>query len=170
MPSVLIEVRRTYTPNEESAIMEAVHAALQSCFKIKPSDRHVRLIAHPPHRFMCPPEREKPDYVTHVSIDCIAGRSLDAKRCLYQTIVKNLQPLGIPPSHVKIMLREITQENWGIRGGYAACDVELGHYPMREKKLGLHSAAILETQCMNIRSISARRRNGNQRICQYFTQ
>jgi len=24
------------------------------------------------------------------------------------------------------MLREITAENWGIRGGQAACDVDLG--------------------------------------------
>ena len=27
---------------------------------------------------------------------------------------------------VKIMLREIDSENWGIRGGQAGCDVELG--------------------------------------------
>nr|WP_238326414.1 tautomerase family protein [Desulfuromonas acetoxidans] len=59
-------------------------------------------------------------------MDCFAGRSLDAKRSLYQAIVNNLEPFGIPKSHVKIMLREITAENWGIRGGQAACDVELG--------------------------------------------
>jgi hypothetical protein len=27
---------------------------------------------------------------------------------------------------VKILLREIQKENWGIRGGQAGCDVELG--------------------------------------------
>ncbi|ROR94898.1 tautomerase-like protein [Sinobacterium caligoides] len=126
MPSVLIEVRREYSEEEESGIMEAVHSALRSSFKIKPTDRHVRLIVHKAHRFECPPDREKPEYVTHISIDCIAGRSLDAKRSLYQTIVKNLKPFGIPNNHVKIMLREITLDNWGVRGGYAACDIDLG--------------------------------------------
>lgn len=62
----------------------------------------------------------------HVSIDCFAGRSLAAKRNLYKTIVNNLEPFGIPNNHAKIMLREITAENWGIRGGYAACDIDLG--------------------------------------------
>jgi hypothetical protein len=27
---------------------------------------------------------------------------------------------------VKILLREISPENWGIRGGQAGCDVDLG--------------------------------------------
>ncbi len=31
-----------------------------------------------------------------------------------------------PKNHVKILLREIAQENWGVRGGQAGCDIELG--------------------------------------------
>lgn len=126
MPSVLIEVRKHHPPEIESGIMESVHSALRDSFKILPGDRNIRLIVHEPHRFECPPDREKPDYYTHISIDCFAGRSLDAKRLLYKTIVKNLEAFGIPNNHVKIMLREITAENWGIRGGYAACDIDLG--------------------------------------------
>jgi len=126
MPSVLIEVRMQHSSEVESAIMEAVHSALRECFKILPSDRNIRLIAHEPHRFDCPPDREKPEYYTHISIDCFAGRSLDTKRKLYKTIVKNLEVFGISNNHVKIMLREITSENWGIRGGQAACDIDLG--------------------------------------------
>jgi len=126
MPSVLIETRQQYSVEIESGIMEAVHSALRDCFKILPSDRNVRLIAHEPHRFECPPDREKPEFYTHISIDCFAGRSIDAKRKLYKTIVANLEVFGIPNNHVKIMLREITAENWGIRGGFAACDIDLG--------------------------------------------
>lgn len=126
MPSVLIEVRQQYPAEIETGIMEAVHSALRAAFKILPGDRNVRLLVHEPHRFQCPPDREQPEYYTHISIDCFAGRSLEAKRMLYKMIVDNLSKYGIPANSVKIMLREISAENWGIRGGQAACDVELG--------------------------------------------
>jgi len=126
MPSVLIEVRRPYPPEQEVALMEAVHAALREAFQILPGDRNVRLVVHEPHRFACPPAREKPEAYTHISIDAFAGRSLDAKRRLYRAIVTNLEPFGIPRDHVKILLRELPRDNWGIRGGQAATDVDLG--------------------------------------------
>jgi phenylpyruvate tautomerase PptA (4-oxalocrotonate tautomerase family) len=126
MPSVLIEVRRQYTQADEIALMEAVHKSLRDTFKILPNDRNVRLVVHEPHRFACPPDRDKPEYYTHIGIDAFAGRSLDAKRNLHKAIVDNLEPFGIPKNHVKILLREIPKENWGIRGGQAGCDVELG--------------------------------------------
>ena len=126
MPSVLIEVRKRYPQEEEIALMEAVHAALREAFRILSHDKNVRLIVYEPHRFACPPDREKPELYTHISIDAFAGRSLDAKRNLYMSIVKNLEPFGIPKNHIKILLREIPKENWGIRGGQAGCDVELG--------------------------------------------
>lgn len=126
MPSVLIEVRKQYPRDEEIALMEAVHLALREAFQILPGDKNVRLVVHEPHRFACPPAREMPEAYTHISIDAFAGRSLEAKRRLYQAIVHNLEPFGIPRDHVKILLREIAKENWGIRGGQAGCDVELG--------------------------------------------
>ena len=126
MPSVLIEVRKRYPQEEEIALMEAVHAALREAFRILPHDKNIRLIVHEPHRFSCPPDREKPEVYTHISIDAFAGRSLDAKRNLYMIIVKNLEVFGIPKNHIKILLREIPKENWGIRGGQAGCDVDLG--------------------------------------------
>ncbi len=126
MPSVLIEIRRAIPAEEESRLMDAVHSALREAFKILPGDRNVRLIVYEPHRFACPPERSQPELYTHISIDAFAGRSLDAKRSLYHGIVEKLEDLGIPRDHVKILLREIPKENWGIRGGHAGCDVELG--------------------------------------------
>ena len=124
MPNVLIEVRRQYTHEEELAMIEAVHAALRHAFKILPGDRTIRLMVHEPHRFACPPGRG--ERYTLINIDAFAGRSLEAKRRLYKLIVDNLEPLGIPRDHVKVVLREVPRENWGIRGGQAGCDVELG--------------------------------------------
>lgn len=121
-----MEVRREYSTDEEIAIIDAVHGALVEAFRIPAKDKHIRLIVHEPHRFACPPNMSAPEFCTMVSIDCFAGRSIDAKRKLYAEIVGRLAPLGIPPNHVTITLREIPAENWGIRGGQAASDVDLG--------------------------------------------
>jgi phenylpyruvate tautomerase PptA (4-oxalocrotonate tautomerase family) len=126
VPSVLIEIRRAILAEEETHIMEAVHSALREAFRILPGDRNVRLIVHEPHRFACPPERSHPELYTHVTIDAFAGRSVDAKRALYRGIVEKLEGLGIPKDQVKILLRESPKDNWGIRGGQAGCDVDLG--------------------------------------------
>ncbi len=99
--------------------MEAVHKSLRDAFKILPATG-MFVWSYEAHRFACPPDREKPEYYTHISIDAFAGRSLD------KAIVNNPEPFGIPKNHVKILLREISKENWGIRGGQAGCDVELG--------------------------------------------
>lgn len=126
MPSSVVEVRRVYTEIEEVAIIDAVHDALVSAFQIPPGDKHVRLVAHEPHRFSHAPHLESPELYTFVSIDCFAGRSIAAKRNLYAEIVQRLSLLGIPSDHVTIVLRESAAENWGIRGGQAACDIDLG--------------------------------------------
>ena len=126
MPHVLIETRREYSETEEAALIDAVHGALQRAFRIPPEDRHIRLLAHRPHRFAVPPGAAQPDRFTLVSIDAFAGRSLDAKRDLYRQIVESLEPLGIPGDHVSIVVRDLPRESWGIRGGTAASDIELG--------------------------------------------
>ena len=55
-----------------------------------------------------------------------AGRSLQAKKTLYKSIVANLSNLGIAGADVFIVLHEIPLENWGIRGGTPASELDLG--------------------------------------------
>lgn len=126
MPSSLVEVRRTYSEAEEIAIIDAVHDSLVAAFRIPPEDKHVRLLTYEPHRFTHSPGRSQPDRITRVTIDCFRGRSVEAKRNLYREIVERLEELGIPREGVSILLRESDAENWGISGGQAACDVDLG--------------------------------------------
>jgi len=126
MPSTVIKVRQQYSDVQEAALIEAVQAALCASFQLPSDDRDVRLLVHAPHRFAYPPTLTRPEAYTVIGIDAFAGRSLDAKRALYRAIVANLEPLGIPPDHTKVVLREIATENWGIRGGQAGCDVALG--------------------------------------------
>lgn len=126
MPAVLIEVRKKYEPQDAVALIDAVHDALTAAFKTPAHDKNIRLVMHEPHLFACPPQRAYPALSTQVTIDAFAGRSLEAKRRLYQGIVQNLEALGIPKDHVMIVVHDIPKENWGIRGGQAACDVDLG--------------------------------------------
>ena len=124
MPNVTIEVRRQYSPQEEEQIIAAVHAALMEGIKTPAWDKTIRLVAHEPHRFAVPPGRG--DRYTLVDIDLFSGRSLEAKRALYQALVRNLGKLGIPADHVKVLLRESATENWGIWGGVPASEADLG--------------------------------------------
>jgi phenylpyruvate tautomerase PptA (4-oxalocrotonate tautomerase family) len=124
MPTVTIEVRCNYTQQQEAEIIDAVHQAMMSAIKIPEWDKTIRLISHPPHRFAVPPD--KGDKYTLVVFDMFAGRSIDAKRNLYQAVVENLKLCGIPRDEIMILLREHPTENWGIRGGQAACDVDVG--------------------------------------------
>ena len=120
-----IEVRREYAQHEETALMDAVHAAVVAAFRIPERDRTVRLIVHAPHRFRVPPGLAHPECATVVSIDAFAGRSLDAKRDLFRIMAENLEGLGIPRDHLKVVIRDVPRENWGL-GGRAGSDVEIG--------------------------------------------
>lgn len=126
MPEVQIEVRRSYTQAQEEALIEAVHNALLEGFKIPKWDRNVRLIVHEPHRFQVSPKLSQPESFTLVTIDAFAGRSLEAKRALYAAIVRNVGELGVPADHILILVREGPLENWGVRAGVPASDIDLG--------------------------------------------
>jgi phenylpyruvate tautomerase PptA (4-oxalocrotonate tautomerase family) len=124
MPDVLVEVRGTWLGSQRPQYLQAIHSALVETLKIPPHDKVLRLQAYPPDDFVIPPGRG--EKFTRIEITLFAGRSLAAKRKLYQAIVRNLEPFGVPPLDVKIVLIEVPAENWGIRGGHAGSDIDLG--------------------------------------------
>ena len=126
MPSTTIEVRRKYSQEHAVRLIEAVQSALVEGFKIPPEDRCVRIISHEPHHFICSPKKSQPDLYTLVTVTAFSGRSLDAKRNLYQAIVRRLSEEGIPKDCVTITLVEVPLENWGLAGGKMASEIDLG--------------------------------------------
>ncbi len=104
--------------------MDAVYRAQREALGVPEHDRQIRYVEHRPEHFAVPPGRT--ENYTVVEISLFAGRSLAAKRALYQAIVRNLGALGIEAGDIFIVLHEIPLENWGIRGGVPASDVELG--------------------------------------------
>lgn len=124
MPDVLIEVRGGWVGDRKARFIEAIHSALVETIKIPPDDKVLRFVAHAPEDFVIPPAFS--ERFTRIEITMFAGRSLEAKRKLYKAIVRNLEPFGVPAKDVKIVLVEVPAENWGVRGGHAACDIDLG--------------------------------------------
>ncbi len=123
MPNTRIETRAGWIV-DAPAVIDAVQAALREALRLPEWDRTVRLVEHAASHFAVPPGRG-PRY-TLIEVTMFAGRSLAAKRALYQAVVRNLGALGVPAADIKITLIEVPPENWGIRGGQPASEVDLG--------------------------------------------
>ncbi|GAA3657156.1 tautomerase family protein [Microbacterium marinilacus] len=124
MPLSRIEVRRPRPDHEVHALIEAVYQAQREALGVPEGDRQIRYVEHRPDRFAAPPTRT--DDYTVVEITLFPGRSIDAKRALYASIVRRFGEVGIAPDDVFIVLHEPPLENWGIRGGQPASEVDLG--------------------------------------------
>ena len=124
MPLAKIEVRKKWSPEQIQEIIEAIYRSQREALKVPEHDRQIRLIEYAPEHFHVPPG--KSENFTLVEITLFSGRSIEAKRSLYQTIVANLGAIGIAPADIFIVLHEVPLENWGIRGGVPASDIDLG--------------------------------------------
>ncbi len=124
MPVAKIEVRRSRPPEAVAAIIDAVYQAQREALKVPEGDRQIRYIEHKPEHYAVPPS--KSENYTFVEILLFPGRSMDAKRALYKSIVRRFGELGITPADVFIVVHEPPLENWGIRGGVPASEVDLG--------------------------------------------
>ncbi len=124
MPLVKVSLLKGKSKEEKKTLLDAIHAALMEAFKIPENDRNQRIFEFEPENFDIP-EGKTSNY-TLIEIDVFPGRSLDAKRKLYQTIVQNLKELDIQPSDLLIVLKEPPLDNWGVRGGAPASEIDLG--------------------------------------------
>ena len=123
MPVSRIEVRRTRPAGEVQTLIDAVYEALREALKIPEGDKQIIYTEHKPEHFAVPPGKTL-NY-TLVEISMFPGRSLAAKRKLYEHIVQRFGELGIEPNDVFVVLQEPAMENWGIRG-IPASDLDLG--------------------------------------------
>ena len=124
MPIARIEVRRSWPPEQQQRLIQALHAAMVEALKIPERDKQIRFVEHRPEHFAVPPEAT--GNYTLVELSMFPGRSLEAKRNLYQGIIKRFGEIGIEPKDIFIVLNEVPRENWGIRGGVPASEVDLG--------------------------------------------
>ena len=125
MPLVKIEIIKGKSSEYKKAILDGIHDALVEAIKIPDHDRFQRLYELDKENFEAPPA--KTDNITLIEITLFKGRSFEAKRDLYKVIVNNLASNpGIAGDDIVIVLHEPPLENWGIRDGKPANEVDLG--------------------------------------------
>jgi phenylpyruvate tautomerase PptA (4-oxalocrotonate tautomerase family) len=62
---------------------------------------------------------------TRIEIELFSGRSIEAKRSLYRSLVENLAGLGVPELETKIIFIEVPLQNWGLKGGFPASETAI---------------------------------------------
>ncbi|WP_027578916.1 tautomerase family protein [Bradyrhizobium sp. Ai1a-2] len=123
MPSTRITTG-IWVRGSEAIAIDAVQRALLTSLNIPDYDRDIVLDVYESYQRIIPTGRS--NRYTRVEITMFSGRSLDAKKALYRAVVENLKVLGVPPSEIKIVLIEIPPENWGLREGLPASEIDLG--------------------------------------------
>ena len=122
MPLVKIELRQGYEKDMLIQLQNVVMDCIVECMGLPNDDRNIRVIEYPEYAFSM-----KPPYEIIIEIAMFSGRTKETKKKLFQTIVTRLQEsLNIPKETVFILLNDQPQENWGVRGGIPASEVNIG--------------------------------------------
>lgn len=122
MPLTSLTMQPGRTAGQKRRILDSVHAALVLAFGIPENDRYQFINEIAPENWDV---SRSPEEIL-IEIKAFAGRSVEAKRKLYRAVVDNLKECGIRPEDVFIIVNDLPMENWGIRGGQAACDIDFG--------------------------------------------
>lgn len=114
MPVARINARRSWSPTEVEALIDAVYLAQREALAVPQDDRNIRYVEHRPEHFAVPSTAT--DRFVLVEIALYPGRSDDAKRRLQLGIVERFGALGIAPSDVFVILSEPPLANWAVAG------------------------------------------------------
>jgi phenylpyruvate tautomerase PptA (4-oxalocrotonate tautomerase family) len=125
MPLITISLFRGKTAEHKKKINDAIHESLMIHFNIKDWDYNQKTNEYAREEWTIPDGRT--DNYVLIEISVFPGRSKEAKKNLFAEIVKRLETIGIKKEDVFIALQEQPMENWGIRGGISADEVDLGY-------------------------------------------
>lgn len=123
MPLVKISIRKNYSKEEKIKINEIIHSSLIESFKIPDHDYNHRIDEFDDANFHIPDG--KSDRYMIIEMTIFPGRSIDAKRKLYNLIVTKLEELKLNKTDVLIVLNEPEINNWGILGKLGS-EIDLG--------------------------------------------
>jgi phenylpyruvate tautomerase PptA (4-oxalocrotonate tautomerase family) len=122
MPLIKIELKAGRDRQSILKIRDTVMDAVIESLKMPSDDRNIRVIEYQPDLFQM-----KAPYEILIEISMFSGRTKETKRTLYKTITDKLESSGlIGKNKIFIILNEQPLENWGIRGGIPADEMDLG--------------------------------------------
>jgi phenylpyruvate tautomerase PptA (4-oxalocrotonate tautomerase family) len=125
MPLVTISIYKGKTAEFKKKINDAIHEALVQQFKIKDWDYNQKTREYDAGDWTVPEGRS--DKYTLIEMCVFPGRTKETKKKLYTDIVIRLEAIGIPKDEIFILIIEQPMENWAIRGGQPADEVDLGY-------------------------------------------
>ncbi len=122
-PLVKIEVIEGKSTEYKNAVLKGVRQALVNALGVPSSEILQTLYELPFNNFEYPPD--KTVNTTIIQITMFKGRTLKMKRELYRVIVYNLEKNPrIDGNDVTIVILEPPLENWGMRGGKPASEID----------------------------------------------
>ena len=123
MPFVRIHLPKGSLPEIKRHVSVSVHRALVETFKVPEDDRFQVINEHGPDDLVCTPAylgiAHSPQ-VVFVQITCSEGRSVQAKKDLFQRMAELIAANGaFAIADVIINLVEVKKENWSFGHGMA---------------------------------------------------
>jgi phenylpyruvate tautomerase PptA (4-oxalocrotonate tautomerase family) len=123
MPLVRIHLPQGSSPEIKRHVSDAIHRALVETFKVPEDDRFQVISEHGPDDLACTPAYlgiVHSAQVVFVQITCSEGRSVQAKKDLFQRMAELIATNGtFAAADVIINLVEVKKENWSFGNGIA---------------------------------------------------
>jgi phenylpyruvate tautomerase PptA (4-oxalocrotonate tautomerase family) len=124
MPHAVIHRLSAADQIDRRAVVDAVNRAFIDVLKV-PDDSHpVRMSEYEADAFLIP--RQSSGSFTLIEATVYPGRTIDTKRRLYVRMIAELGEVGIAAEDIRIVLYEVPRENWGLKGGIPASEIDLG--------------------------------------------
>jgi phenylpyruvate tautomerase PptA (4-oxalocrotonate tautomerase family) len=108
---------------EASRFVDDFHDVMRETLKLPEHDRMVILNQMDTGFYL--PTNTDGKYILF-ELTLFEGRKVMTKRHLYQRLAELASSYGVDRFNTRIVLYEVGRENWGIRGGQAASEVDLG--------------------------------------------
>ena len=123
MPLVKISILKGWNDKQKKELHDSIHKALVKSLNIPDWDFFHRINEYSKIDFIFP--ESKSDKFIILEIHLYPGRKNETKKLMYKEICNNLINLGIPKMDIFIQIIEQPLNNWGIRGGTPADEVDL---------------------------------------------
>ena len=115
MSQIKIYGLRTHLVPIKKQLSDTLHTCVVEAFQYPDNKRAHRFFELEPEDFYYPQGRT--DRYTIIEISLFEGRSMAAKKYLYQLLFERFEKeLSISPTDLEITITETPLHNWGIRG------------------------------------------------------